>query len=289
MYERMLLATDGSPAAENAVEYGFAVAAKFAADVDLVNVVDPEIWGIDDVDEPADVEGAADEDVEDAARRMLEQLGEDLDDVAVTRHVRRGTPYREILDHAANRDVDLLVVGSTGRAESRLGSTSTRVVAGASAPVLVVPKDYRTRADPALEAVDDVVVALDGSDTADRAGEHALELAGRFGATVHALYVVNSAVYELQDSPRSIVGMLKEGGEETVQEYAESAEAVDVSSTANLVDGRPADEILRRAEEVDADLVAVGTRGRDRASENLLGSTTRRVIREATRPVLSVS
>lgn len=287
MYGRLLLATDGSPAAENAVEYGFAVAAKFEADVDVLNVVEPEVLELDELDEAGSVSGSGD--VEDAAHRMLEELTGDTRDTVVTRHVRRGTPHREIVDHAANRDVDLVVVGSTGLAESPLGSTSTRVVATASTPVLVVPGGYSTRTGSALEAVDDVVVALDGSDTADRAGEQALELAGRFGATVHAVYVVNSAVHELQDSPRSIVGLLKEGGEDTVQEYAESAASVEVSATANVVDGRPAEEVLRRAEEVDADLVAVGTRGRGRTSENLLGSTTRRIMRDATRPVLSVS
>lgn len=283
-----MLASDGSTAAENAVEYGFAFAAKFDADVDLLNVVDPAVWRMDDVEEPDDVEEKGD-DVDDAALQMLEQLGDDLEDIVVTRHVRRGTPYREILDHAANRDVDVAVVGSSGRSESRLGSTSTRVVAQASLPVIVVPESYRTRTAPPLETVDDVVVALDGSDTADRAGEHALDIAARFGATVHAVYVVNSAVYDLQESPRSIVGSLKEGGTATVEEYAETARSQEVSATASVVDGRPAEEVLRRAGEVDADLVAVGTRGRGASDDNLLGSTTRRVLAEAEEPVLSVS
>jgi len=42
---------------------------------------------------------------------------------------------------------------------------------------------------------DTIVVATDGSDGGDRAVEHALELANRYGAALHAMFVVDTDRY----------------------------------------------------------------------------------------------
>ncbi len=52
--------------------------------------------------------------------------------------------------------------------------------------------------------------------------------------------------------------------------------------------GSPADIILKTAEKVGADLVAVGARGQNRMAELLLGSVSHRVLLHATRPTLIV-
>jgi nucleotide-binding universal stress UspA family protein len=52
--------------------------------------------------------------------------------------------------------------------------------------------------------------------------------------------------------------------------------------------GNPAEIILKTAEQVGADLVAVGARGRDRMTELFLGSVSHRVLMHATRPTLIV-
>lgn len=289
MYDRILLASDGSPEATNAVEYGFKLAAAFDADVDLLSVVDPEVWSVDRLPDDDPRGDTTLEDVEADALEKLGELGDSSFDLVVQREVRRGTPFREIVAQAENRDVDLVVLGSRGAGGSGFGSTSERVVAWTSTPTVVVPPIHRPPSGDLLETVDDVVVALDGSDTADHAGEHALGVAERFGSTLHAIYVVNSAVHELKDSPRSIVGMLKKGGRTTVEEYAENAVSREVSANASVVDGRPAEKILERVDEVDADVAVLGTRGKGAADDDLLGSTTRRVLHRAEIPVLSVS
>jgi len=52
--------------------------------------------------------------------------------------------------------------------------------------------------------------------------------------------------------------------------------------------GEPTDELLEAASAVDADLVAMGTRGRTVGTDRLLGSTTARVVRRSSIPVLTV-
>lgn len=284
MYERILVATDASPAARRAAEYGLGLGAELDAALETLYVVDSRI------EELAGSDGAEAilETSEKAGRQALAELEEREPDLEIHREVRYGVPYEEILDHADDQDVDLVVVGTSGTSEERLGSTAERVVTFASVPVLVVPGTDAAIEPPSLESVGDVLVPLDGSDAADRAAERALEFAERFGATAHALYVVDSTVYDLQDAPRSIVGTLRKGGERTVEEFTERAESIQVRTTGTVGRGRPADEILAKADGVDADLVVMGTRGRGGLPEHLLGSTTRRVLRESDRPVLSV-
>jgi len=284
MYERILLATDGSRGAEQATEYGIALAERFDAAIEALYVVDAGIEGI------AGSEAAETvlEGTEKAGRRALAAIAERASEHHVHREVRHGAPYEEIVAHADERDVDLVVIGTSGKAKSPFGSTAERVVTLASPPVLSVPDAEQAVDVPSLGTVNDVVVPLDGSDTAERAAEHALELSERFGSIVHAVYVVDTTIYDLEDAPRSIVGLLEEGGEETVKAFTQQAESVQVSSTWRVERGKPADEILARIDAVEADLVVMGTRGRGGLPERLLGSTTRRILLDSTCPVLSL-
>ena len=63
--------------------------------------------------------------------------------VALEWHLRRGTPAEEILESVAAADIDLIVMGTHGRSGidriRHAGSTTERVIRGASIPVLAVP------------------------------------------------------------------------------------------------------------------------------------------------------
>ncbi|MBV0924401.1 universal stress protein [Halomicroarcula limicola] len=136
-----------------------------------------------------------------------------------------------------------------------------------------------------------VVIATDGSGSAQRAVEAALDLAAHFDATVHALYVVDSG--EVESTPEEVREELERalattGGRALsfVRETA-AAEADDDVVTA-VREGDPADEICRYADEHDADVVATGTRGRHGDHGFLLGSVAEEIVRHAEMPVLTV-
>jgi nucleotide-binding universal stress UspA family protein len=133
---------------------------------------------------------------------------------------------------------------------------------------------------------DTVVVATDGSESAERAVTVALDLAARFDAAVHALYVVDAG--EVAESPPDIRGelgdALRAAGEEALSFVDDHADAV----TTVVREGDPATEVIDYAESVDADLVATGTRGRHGEHAFLLGSVAEAVVRRAPMPVLTV-
>jgi nucleotide-binding universal stress UspA family protein len=67
------------------------------------------------------------------------------------------------------------------------------------------------------------------------------------------------------------------------------AESPEPSRTTSLtLAGKPADEILRTAARIDADLVVMGRRGQRRPLSGVVGSTASDLLRQAPCPVLII-
>lgn len=138
---------------------------------------------------------------------------------------------------------------------------------------------------------DTVVIATDGSGSAQRAVEAALDLADRFDATVHGLYVVDAQ--EVETTPEEVREALERAlaatGGRALSSVLESADGEPDRDLVTAVrQGEPATEIIAYAEEHDADVVATGTRGRHGEHAFLLGSVAEKIVRRAPMPVLTV-
>ncbi|WP_226480576.1 universal stress protein [Natrinema amylolyticum] len=134
---------------------------------------------------------------------------------------------------------------------------------------------------------DTVVVATDGSDSVKRAVDVALDLADRFDAEVHALSVIDAS--EVDASPEQLRDELRTALETTADAALTTVEErADGDVTTALREGRPAAEICEYARDVDADVVATGTRGRHGENRLLLGSVAERIVRTSPVPVLTV-
>ena len=138
---------------------------------------------------------------------------------------------------------------------------------------------------------DRILVPTDGSDGVERAVRHAVDLAVRHGATVHALYVVNSASYAgmpMESSWEGIDELLRSDAEDAVSLVEAVGDDHDVPVETAIVDGSPSTEIVRYAEDADCDLVVMGTHGRGGIDRLLLGSVAETVVRASSVPVLTV-
>ena len=135
--------------------------------------------------------------------------------------------------------------------------------------------------------IETAVIATDGSESVERAVDVALDLARRFDATVHALYVVDES--EVDSSPEAIKADMREALEESGEEALDDVRERTDSDVRTVVrEGRPAAEICGYARENDVDLVATGTRGRHGENRFLIGSVAERVVRSCPTPVLTV-
>lgn len=133
-----------------------------------------------------------------------------------------------------------------------------------------------------------VLVATDGSDCADAAARHAIDLADRYDATLNVLYVVDRT-YPAMAEFDPVVERREEEGEEALESVRADAGRRGVEAEVSLRRGKPYEEILGYAHHNDVDVVYVGTKGRSPV-ERLAhaGSTTERVVRRTHVPVVAV-
>ena len=139
--------------------------------------------------------------------------------------------------------------------------------------------------------MDRVLIAIDGSASAQEAVDFGLELAAEqnafatFVLVVPALDVVPVGGFGLMGAT---VHRTTEAELEPLERARRHAEEAGVAAHTRLLRGEPADEIVAFADVIDADLIVVGSRGHGAFTSALLGSVSRGVLREARRPVLVV-
>jgi nucleotide-binding universal stress UspA family protein len=136
MYDDILLPTDGSAAAEAAVDHATTLARAFDATVHVMSVVEP----IPAVEMDAAI---VHERLRESADRAVARATDRLDAAGVphTSSVHDGGAHRTILAQAGERDADMVVMGTHGRTgvgRVLLGSVTERVVRRADVPVLSV-------------------------------------------------------------------------------------------------------------------------------------------------------
>lgn len=152
---------------------------------------------------------------------------------------------------------------------------------------------YGEQTNPGLARPRIVLVAVDFSAAARHALAWAFDYALHTSATVHTLHVV--------DRRWSPADLLTDAS--AVQRDVAAAEAAALAELRALTDeararigalhehvavGRPADEILRIAHELAADLLVVGNHGVDSIAHVFVGSVAERVVRSASCPVVVV-
>lgn len=134
---------------------------------------------------------------------------------------------------------------------------------------------------------DRVLFPTDGSDGAEVATDHALELAKRYDAPLHVVNVVDVRVAQGTDAYTGpALEMVQAQGETAVNDVVERAEAAGIEATTALLKGTPANAIVEESQ--DGDVIVMGTHGRTGIERFLIGSTTEKIVRAAAVPVVTV-
>lgn len=143
----------------------------------------------------------------------------------------------------------------------------------------------------AKTSYDDILVPTDGSDAANEAAEHAVELAKQFGGTVHALYVMDMGDAGFVATPSDIEetrNRLEKKGKEYTDEIRIIGDDVDVDVVTEIKSGIPEDEVREYIDEHGIDLLVLGKRGRSDPDKPMFGSLTQRLIGHLDIPVHTV-
>lgn len=140
-----------------------------------------------------------------------------------------------------------------------------------------------------------ILLATDGSKDAELATNAAIELANTTGSELHVVNVkgVNVYIDPSTETTRVVHGAAEETArreaQETLDAQVEKIEAAGGKVAQTYVRlGRPVEEIVILADEIDAGLVVVGSRGLGGIRRLLLGSVSDGVVRHAHCPVLIV-
>ncbi len=134
-----------------------------------------------------------------------------------------------------------------------------------------------------------ILVPTDGSPCSDRAIHEAVRLAGALGAQVTFVCALN-VLAVLGDglvTAGEIIDTMRKEATHTVTRAAEVARKAGVVAKGEIVEGEPAQEIVRRAS--DFDLVAMGSHGKGFLKRLVLGSVTQTVLLRIDRPVLVIN
>jgi nucleotide-binding universal stress UspA family protein len=141
-----------------------------------------------------------------------------------------------------------------------------------------------------------ILVAVDGSEMAQRALQEGIKLAKELQAQlriVHAVDVVNLNLGMEFPSPVEVSNALTKSGQEILRKAQAAAQQAGVAADTRLIEidtlGRRIPEMIAtEAETWAADLIVICTHGRRGLSRMLLGSVAEGVVRVATKPVLLI-
>ncbi|ELZ05025.1 UspA domain-containing protein [Natrialba chahannaoensis JCM 10990] len=274
MYDTILVPTDGSTVATDAGRYAVGIAKQFDATLHILSVLEQ---GLVD-DDKSESELAVNElchRAEDHGLEVTTEVREQGDGV-----------HEEILVSADEHGADLIVMGTTGRSglgRFLLGSVAKQTLQESSVPVATVHEE--TTAKRGFERI---LVPTDGSYSAATALEHAVDLAVETGARLHIVHV--NAESPIEGTETIDLSNEVEVGLDPVDDALEflhesQLDVVDVSIPSGRVD----QEILATAATFDVDCIVMGTHGETGLRRYLLGSTTERIVRFASVPVIGIS
>ena len=136
-----------------------------------------------------------------------------------------------------------------------------------------------------------IMVATDGSVCSRLAANKGIELARLSGGTVYAVYVVSTEYFSSMAVDFDWERMheaLKKDGCKAVNYVKGIGELENVSVKSILLEGHPADELIRYAEENEMDIIVMGTLGKTGLDRLLLGSVAGNVVRHSKVPVMVV-
>jgi nucleotide-binding universal stress UspA family protein len=136
-------------------------------------------------------------------------------------------------------------------------------------------------------ALKKILVPIDFSELSRKAVHYAVSLARQFNSEIFLLHVV-----EFIPTPEVIIAESEylnvKLREESIRMMAEWKKEIDLPVRASIRDGSPFRQIADAAEEINADLIILGTQGRTGFSHFVIGSTAERVVRHAPCPVMVV-
>ena len=253
----LMVATDGSKYGESAVREAIRLAKICSSNLIAVSVVKTNIE-FDSV-LPQFVEKKEKEAIKHLESVKAQAAEEGINCVTIVS--RNEEPYEDIVHHASENNVYMIIMGTHGRSEMKrlmMGSVTAKVIGHASCNILVLPLNAKVECK-------NVLIATDGSKYSEAAASEALGIAKRCGSSIIVLSVA------LSDAELTAT-------QDNVNKVSEAAAKEDIKTTSIVTKGKPYESIIETAKQKDVDVIVVGSHGRTGLARLLMGSVAERVI-----------
>ncbi len=224
--------------------------------------------------------------------KLTTMLKSETNHLKIKKVITRGvSASEEILSYAGENGFDLIVMGTHGRkgvGHFLMGSVAEKVVRMAQCPVLTIHEQTKT-----IDAYDHIFVPVDFSEYSQLALSYGLELASGYNADITLFHVVEQSIHPSfyaggKSSIFEIDSELRNRSIEAMNDFRDKAGHKNVATKYVLTEGRAAKEIIDYLADHPVDLVVIATHGLTGIGHFLLGSTTEKVVRRSTTPVLTV-
>jgi nucleotide-binding universal stress UspA family protein len=296
MFKRILVPLDGSKLAEAVLPTASFFAEKFDATILLFHAMEQSarstVHGERHLASPAEAEAYLSE----IAARLTQP------NVNVTKHVhtvQQADVARSIIEHAAEHQIDLVVLCAHGRGGWRdviVGNIAQQVISGGTTPVLFISPEKSGNAPTYV--CRKILLPLDGTPHHEPALPVAKEMARVFGAAIHLVNVVPTvgtlsgeragAGTMLPNAMSEILELAQRGAVEYVQGVVKGLIEDGLQVSAQVARGEPAAAILHAEKSAGADLVLLATHGHSAVAAFWSGSVTPKVLSRSHAPVLLV-
>ncbi len=274
--KRILVPTDFSKEAENALKVAAQLAKKYDSEIFLMNLLE---LPFDTASSDAGIKRGGQDLPESllfmrlAHQRFQKLLEADyLQGLNVTDTVEFREAFEGIIDGIEKYNADLIVMGSAGASgmqEFFVGSNTEKVVRNAEVPVLVV-KDEVDNFE-----VKDFVFASDFEEKGKSTFWRALKVAEDIDAKLHMLYVNTSSKFKTSKAiDEKITAFIKDAPSDNFE--------VVVYNDHSIKEG-----ILNYTKKIDAQLMGIATNGRRGLAHLLNGSISEDLVNHAKKPVLT--
>ena len=267
---KILICSDGTPAAERAIELGGLLAGPLKAEATLLGIA-----------EKSRDEGPMREALEKQAQPLRARA------VALEIIVHAGEPVRQILDQTSKANYDLVVIGAgRPRAAGRYwrSEKTYELIKTIQPPVLVAIGECKR--------LKRFLVCTGGKEFIEQAVQLTGKLAAAVGASVTLLHVMAEppAVYadlvSLEEDVDRLLGSGSELGMNLLQQKKE-LERIGVSAEVRVRHGIVIDQVFEEVREGDYDLIVTGTsQARGLLRHYIMGDLTRSILNRANSPVL---
>jgi len=269
--KRILVPTDFSEQAENALKVAVTLAEKHGSEIFVLHSMEMPLHLTSSGDSGSLPESLYF--IKLAEKRFAELRSKPyLKGTAINEAIGHNEIYEDIEEACKINYIDLIVMGSTGASgfkEMFVGSNTEKVVRTSKTPVLVIKNNH-----PDFR-ISDFVFATDFSEEGRGAFDKAQKFAKKVGAKMHLLYVNTPATFKTSLQAQEVMNNFLRGmGAENY--------------TLNIYNDTSVEKgILNFAQNINAQLIGMGTHGRKGISHFFNGSISEDMVNHANMPVIT--